>query len=110
MTDLSAQIPVKPPVFLILLAIAEAPLHGYGIMLEVQRRSEGSVNLGTSHLYRHLRRLLRDRLVEEVPAPDEDDDPRRRYYALTDAGRDVVRGESARLAALVKESRRLGFI
>ena len=104
------QLPVKSTVFLILLAVAESPRHGYGIMRNVKDRSGGRVDLGTSHLYRHLRRLLADGVVEEVEAPSEDDDPRRRYYQLTEAGRELVRAESERLEGLVKETKRLGFI
>ncbi len=111
MADPTRFLPVKPSVFLIMMAVAEEPCHGYGIMLDVQRRSGGSVNLGTSHLYRHLKRLLDDGLVEEVEFEDGvGDDPRRRYYKLTKLGVKVVGAESARLKGLVEESKRLGFV
>lgn len=111
MADLTRFLPVKPSVFLIMMAVAEEPCHGYGIMLDVQRRSGGSVNLGTSHLYRHLKRLLDDGLVEEIEFEDSvGDDPRRRYYQLTKLGVKVVRAESARLKGLVEESARMGFV
>ena len=107
--DVTAWLPVKSTVFLILLALAEEDRHGYGIMLDVKERSDGSVNLGTSHLYRHLKRLLDDGLVEETDAA-ADADPRRRYYRLTALGREVVVAESARLKMLVEQSQRLGFV
>jgi DNA-binding PadR family transcriptional regulator len=111
MTDVSEYLPVKSTVFLILMALAEEPRHGYGVMLDVQQRSDGAVNLGTSHLYRHLKRLLEDDLVEEVEAgPHDPDDPRRRYYQLTDLGHTVVKTESERLSRLVRDSKRLGYI
>jgi DNA-binding PadR family transcriptional regulator len=111
MRNVADLLPVKSTVFLILMAVAEEPRHGYGIMQNVQERSGGSVNLGTSHLYRHLKRLLDDGLVEEVePVTADRDDPRRRYYQLTDFGEQVVGAESERLKALVKESQKLGFI
>ena len=111
MRNVSEFLPVKSTVFLILMAVAEEPRHGYGIMQNVQQRSGGSVNLGTSHLYRHLKRLLDDGLVEEVESETAHrDDPRRRYYQLTDFGEQVVGAESARLKTLVKESQKLGFI
>lgn len=105
----TAWLPVKSTVFLILLALAEEDRHGYGIMLDVKERSDGSVNLGTSHLYRHLKRLLDDGLVEETEAATGAD-PRRRYYHLTSLGREVVVAESARLKTLVEQSQRLGFV
>ncbi len=76
--EVASLLPVKSTVFLILLALAEEPRHGYGIMLDVKQRSDGTVNLGTSHLYRHLKRLLDDALVEEASA-EAASDPRRRY-------------------------------
>jgi len=112
-SDASASrfLPVKSSVFLVLLAVADQPRHGYGIMRDVHERSGGTVDLGTSHLYRHLRRLLDDGLVEQVDYETSGhDDPRRRYYRLSALGRAVVRAESARLKRLVDHSRRLGYL
>lgn len=104
-------LPVKPAVLLVLLAVADEARHGYGIMLDVRNRSGGIVDLGTSHLYRHLKRLLGDGLVEEAePESVDQNDPRRRYYRLTELGGEVVRAESVRLASLLEDSRRLGFV
>ncbi len=108
--EVTSLLPVKSTVFLILLALAEEPRHGYGIMLDVKRRSDGTVNLGTSHLYRHLKRLLEDTLVEEVSPEADGDDPRRRYYRLTDFGRELLEAESTRLKNLVEQSQPLGFV
>ena len=108
--EVASLLPVKSTVFLILLALAEEPRHGYGIMLDVKQRSDGAVNLGTSHLYRHLKRLLEDTLVEEVSAEADGDDPRRRYYQLTDFGRELLEAESTRLKNLVEQSQQLGFV
>ncbi len=108
--EVASLLPVKSTVFMILLALAEEPRHGYGIMLDVKQRSDGTVNLGTSHLYRHLKRLLEDALVEEVSAEVANDDPRRRYYRLTEFGRELLVAESTRLKNLVEQSQQLGFV
>jgi len=111
MNDVSQFLPVKSTVFLVLMAVADEARHGYGIMQSVLHRSGGTVNLGTGHLYRHIKRLLDDGLIEEVePEVVDRDDPRRRYYQLTDLGAEVVRAESERLKDLVAESRKLGFV
>jgi len=111
MHDVSQFLPVKSTVFLVLMAVADKARHGYGIMQSVLQRSGGAVNLGTGHLYRHIKRLLDDGLIEEVePDVVDRDDPRRRYYQLTDLGAEVVRAESERLKDLVAESRKLGFV
>lgn len=104
-------LPVKSTVFLVLMAVADEPRHGYAIMQSVLHRSGGSVNLGTGHLYRHIRKLLDEGLIEEVePEAVDRDDPRRRYYQLSALGIEVVRAESARLKELVAESQKLGLV
>ena len=104
--------PLKPVVFQILLALAEQDRHGYAIMGAVREGSQGRIRLGTGPLYRHLKRLLDDGLVEESghrPAPDQDDQ-RRRYYHLTHAGRSVLQAEARRLAELVDVTRALDLL
>jgi DNA-binding PadR family transcriptional regulator len=101
-------LPLTPRVLHVLLALAEAPLHGYGVILEVQRQTDGVIVLRTGTLYVLLRRLLDQKLItesEERAAP-EDDDERRRYYALTDLGHQVVRAESQRLEQVLQTARR----
>jgi len=102
-------LPLRPAIFLILLALADTTLHGYAIAKEVETRSEGRVRLATGPMYRHLKRLLEEGLVvesEDRPHP-EDDDERRRYYRLTDLGTQVVSLEAERMAALVDATRSL---
>ena len=103
---------LKPEVFLILVSLAEQERHGYGVMQAVRRHSEGTIQLRTGPLYRHLKRLLDSGFVEETPErPASEDDRRRRcYYRLTEQGHRVVRAESARLARLVALTYRLGLV
>ncbi|MEQ9569068.1 MAG: helix-turn-helix transcriptional regulator [Longimicrobiales bacterium] len=105
-------VPLKASVLEILMALAETPLHGYGILQRVRERSEGRVELETGPLYRRMKRLLDDGLVAETDEPDhvEDGDERRRYYTLTDLGRRVLALEADRLAGLVARQRALGLI
>ena len=101
-------LPLTPRVYHVLLALAEAPLHGYGVILAVQELTEGVIVMRTGTLYILLRRLLDQRLIEQAderPGPDEDDE-RRRYYRLTDLGRAVVEAESIRLQSVVAAARR----
>ena len=104
------QLPLKPVVFHVLLALGEGELHGYGVIQAVRERSEGRIHLQTGPFYRHLRRLMDDGLVVEAKSRPDNDDPRRgAYYELTDLGRAVVAAETSRLAALVSVSRSLGL-
>jgi DNA-binding PadR family transcriptional regulator len=100
-------LPLTPPVFHILLALAEGERHGYGIMQDVARQTGDQLQLGPGTLYGCLKRMLATRLVEqsdERPDPALDDE-RRRYYRMTDLGRQAARAEAQRLAAAVNAAR-----
>jgi len=99
-------LPLSPATLHILLALAGEDLHGYGIMQEVTRQSEGAYKLGPGTLYDNLQRLMAQDLVQESShkAPPGDD-PRRRYYRLTAAGRKVLSSEISRLEGVVRLAR-----
>jgi PadR family transcriptional regulator PadR len=91
---------LKPADFHILLALAEVPRHGYGLMKEVERECSGQVRLEIGSLYCLLARMVADGLIEEA-----EEDERRRYYRLSRQGRRVLKAEAGRLADLVELSR-----
>ncbi|MCI0436430.1 MAG: helix-turn-helix transcriptional regulator [Gemmatimonadetes bacterium] len=91
--------------FHVLLALGEGAAHGYAIGKDIERRSGGRLDPTTGSLYQALRRLHEEGLIEPVDAPAEDTDARRRYFALTRAGRRVAAAEATRLAALVDTAR-----
>lgn len=106
--DIDERLPLTPAVLHILLVLAGGPLHGYGMMKEVEAISEGQVQMGPGTLYGTIKRLLADGFIVETEAPpgkDLDNRPRR-YYRLTNAGRTVLRAEAARLETLVQVARR----
>ena len=99
------------PTFHILLAVSDRERHGYAIMQDVSARTGGKMRLGPGTLYGSIKRLLADGLIEELadrPDPDRDD-VRRRYYRITRLGRKAATEESARLAALLRHARAMGF-
>ena len=101
------QAPLTPVVFEILMALAGGEQHGYAIMQDVERRTDGRIDLHAGSLYRALGRLLDGGLIEELderPASASDDE-RRRYYRLTPAGAAAARAEAERLAAQVATAR-----
>ena len=103
--DLSPFLPLSPATLHILLSLAGEERHGYGIMQEVARQSEGQYKLGPGTLYDNLQKLMDLVIVEEAPHRSEDDDPRRRYYRLTGLGRRILMAEVARLEGVVREAR-----
>jgi DNA-binding PadR family transcriptional regulator len=100
-------LPLKPKVLHILLAVADGPRHGYSIMQEVLERTDGQVRLWPAALYGSLRELEKLDLIaesDERPAA-EDDDERRRYFAITPHGKRVLGAEVRRLEAIVQRAR-----
>jgi len=102
--EISNSLPLAPAALHILLSLAADDLHGYAIMQEVARQSEGKYRLGPGTLYDNLQKLIRRRWVEELGKRAGDDDPRRRYYRLSSLGRGVLAAETARLAGVVREA------
>jgi DNA-binding PadR family transcriptional regulator len=96
--------PMARAVFQILIALADQPLHGYGIMLDIAERSDGKVKLSPGTLYGSIKLMLEDAWIEEVPGRATADE-RRRYYRLTRDGRDAARQEMARMSALLNHAR-----
>ncbi|MDQ3920424.1 MAG: PadR family transcriptional regulator [Acidobacteriota bacterium] len=100
-------LPLTPAVFHILLALADGERHGYGVIKEVDARTEGRVRLGPGTLYGSIKRMLAEGMIEESgerPDPELDDE-RRRYYRLTKFGRRVAVAEAERLSRLVASAR-----
>ena len=102
-----SQVPLTPAVFHILLALADGPLHGYGIMQAVETSASTEPSMGPGTIYGSLQRMEEAGLVKELAARTDD---RRRVFALQPAGRRALAMEAerlARLAALVRAKRLL---
>ena len=105
--DSEASPSLTPTMFYILLALGDVERHGYGIMQELETRTEGRVKLGPGTLYGSIKRMLADGLiVESAERPGSDTgDERRRYYRLTNLGRRVAVAEAELLARIVEVAR-----
>ena len=103
--DASDFLPLAPATLHILLSLAGEDLHGYGIMQEVLRQSEGRYKLGPGTLYDNLQRLMEQGMVQEAARRSGNEDPRRRYYRLTSMGRGVLAAEIDRLDGVVRDAR-----
>jgi DNA-binding PadR family transcriptional regulator len=104
-------LPLTPAVFHILLALADGEKHGYSIMQEVARITDGAIQMGPGTLYGTIKRMLEARLIEEIderPDPEMDDE-RRRYYRISAFGERVAQAEVERLSKLlnIAHSKRL---
>lgn len=92
-------LPLPAATFNVLLALRAGELHGYAVMTEVERLSDGAVRMGPGTLYGTIKRLVDGGLIVESDERPEakTDDERRRYYRLTDRGQRVLAAEVQRL-------------
>ena len=93
--DYSKYLPLSEATYYILVSLDE-PLHGYAIMQKVETISEGTVTIGPGTLYGAFSTLEKQGLVAMVK-----EEARRKYYALTDRGRDVLAEQLRRLQIMV---------
>ena len=94
--------PMKPAGFHILLVLAASPSHGLGIAKSVDEATDGAVTLGPGTLYRSLKELMGELLIQEIDPPEGPSDPRRRLYEITPTGLERARAEARRLERLVE--------
>jgi DNA-binding PadR family transcriptional regulator len=99
----------RPPLTLLalhlLVALAPGPRHGYAVIRDIEDRTGGELRVRSGTLYVALQRLVDENLIEEAPG-EPGADARRRYYRLTDAGREAAEAEVVRLGRLVGDARR----
>jgi len=98
---------LKPQWFQILLAVADQRLHGTAIMEEVLERTEGAVKLWPGALYGSLAELAERGWIREASAPAgaPTEGGRRRFWAITASGTQVLRREVERLDSYVRAAR-----
>lgn len=99
-------LPLTPLSFQILVALADASRHGYGIIKEIEEAQGRAFKSSTGTLYLAIQRLVKEGLIEEEPAPPPGGDPRRKYYRLTPRGRGTAVAEVDRLAQLLGVARK----
>ncbi len=102
-----AELPLEPLEFLIMLVLTGTPQHGYGIVQEIAAESGGNLELIPGNLYKVLNNLMDRGLVVPVAGDDEE---QRRFYQLTDFGRQVAAAEAMRMRSLVISARRRRLI
>ena len=101
--EVQNHLPLKPVDLELLLALAEQERHGYGLVQAIAEHTDGLIQLDPGNLYRVIKRLLADGLIDEAAVRDaeEAENERRRFYQLTPLGGRVLAAELERLRALV---------
>lgn len=94
------QEPLTESYYYILLCLYPKPMHGYGIMQEAARLSEGNVRIGSGTMYGAVNNMLKKGWIIETFS-DEPNDSRKRLYQLTEEGKEILQAEIKRLRYLV---------
>ncbi len=97
--------PLKPDVFLILMILIDGDAHGYGIIKEAEARTDGELRLQAGALYRRLKWMLDEGIIDEIDERPAGGDDRRRYYRISALGVETVEAEATRMAGLVDAAR-----
>jgi DNA-binding PadR family transcriptional regulator len=107
MSDVRALLPLSRSLVHLLLALQEGKRHGYAVKKRVEELSGGVVRMGPGTLYTTFQRAEEQELIRESAerGPEEEDQPQRRYYELTELGREALMAEVDRLGQFVDEAR-----
>lgn len=89
-------LPLTEATYYILLALVE-PLHGYGVMQKVETLSEATVSVGPGTLYGAFTNLEKEGLITMVK-----EEERRKSYALTERGKQVLTEQIRRLQIMAR--------
>lgn len=96
--------PLTETTFYILISLLE-PLHGYGIMQKVMNLSNGRIHLGPGTLYGALSNLVSAGLI--IPEGSRETNPRRKIYAITELGKELIKYEIRRLKEMAQNGENL---
>ena len=105
--DPSHLLPLSPAALHIVLSLNRGERHGYAIMNEVERLSDGVITLGPGTLYGTIKKLVAQGIIEQTESRADPalDDQRRKYYRLTALGQAACDAEIQRLASLLEHAR-----
>lgn len=92
--------PLTESYFYILLCLYREPMHGYGIMQETLKLSDGRVKIGSGTMYGATGNMMRKGWIEEIKATSIEE-AKKRMYQLTLAGEEILQGEIVRLTELL---------
>ncbi len=107
MRDVRDVLPLSRSLLHLLLALQEGSRHGYAVKKRVEELSGGVVKMGPGTLYTTIQRGIDQGLIRESESrpPETEDHSQRRYYELTELGREGLSAEVDRLATFVGHAR-----
>lgn len=90
-----------------ILLVLSTPKHGYAMAQDIEVLHNNTYKPSIGMLYVSLQKLLAEGLIEEAPSPPDNTDPRRRFYQLTESGRQKVTDELKSRQEFLKRAKRL---
>lgn len=93
-------LPLSESTYVIMLALADEPLHGYGVMQKVEALTNGTIALGPGTLYGVFSSLEKEGLIEK-----KNEIERRKVYALTSRGKAVLQAQINRMELMTRLGR-----
>ncbi len=104
--DPSKYLPLSETTYYTMLCLAGEPMHGYALMQKVSETSQATVSLGAGTLYTIFSTLEKENLIEMVSEAD-----RRKTYALTPKGKQVLLLQIQRLTIMTRNGQNVaGFL
>lgn len=97
MSGAKENIALTEAVYYILLSLHQ-PMHGYGIMLNIEQLSNGRVSLAAGTLYGAINTLLERGWIKALSG---EGNTRKKEYVITDCGKNAAYAELERLKELV---------
>ncbi|MDX8045303.1 PadR family transcriptional regulator [Gracilibacillus sp. S3-1-1] len=97
--------PLSESTYLVLLALYQQPLHGYGIIKEIEQVSEGAIILAPGTLYGVLKNLQKQGLIETIAI--EKEQRKKKTYAITEQGKEALHIEYVRYIRMTKLSEKV---
>jgi len=99
--DIEKYLPLSESTYFILLNLVQ-PLHGYGLMQNVEEMTDGEVIIGPGTLYGAFLTLEKEGLIEMVRKED-----RRKLYKLTDKGKGILHAQIKRLEMMTQKGQQV---
>ena len=93
--------PMSESYYYILLCLSKGANHGYGIMQMTEQLSHGDVKIGSGTMYGATSNMMKKGRIREVMS-EEPGAERRRLYVLTEAGKEALEQEIARLKRMLE--------
>ena len=103
MKETNNSMPLTEGVYYILLSLHQ-PLHGYGIMQDVELLSSGRVKLAAGTLYGAISSMVEKGWITALVG---EKDSRKKEYLITELGKTVVKQEISRLCELVENGKKI---